>query len=120
MPKNADAYVAQWWKWWIALNPPWRELEDGHPLATGNGDWSSLFKSGRNRFLTILASLLGLYAAAESEEWTSALVDVHWVLTKVLAAKHASGYAEFNMILVPGSQTDIPVFKPQTSPKGRR
>ncbi|KAF7795565.1 hypothetical protein EIP86_006727, partial [Pleurotus ostreatoroseus] len=91
VPKNVDAYVGQWWKWWIALNPPWRELEDGRPVATGSGDWSTLFKSGRNGFLTVLASLLGLYAAAESEEWTSALVDVHWVLSEVLAAKYTSG-----------------------------
>ena len=100
--------MAQWWKWWIALNPPWREHEDGRPVTTGNGDWSTLFKSGRNGFLTVLASLLGLYTAAESEEWTSALVDVHWVLSEVLAAKQASGDVGFIRISFTRSKTEIP------------
>ncbi|KAF7789196.1 hypothetical protein EIP86_000134 [Pleurotus ostreatoroseus] len=89
--KNKDAYPSQWWKWWIAINPSWRLVEGGKPLSGGTGDWSSLFKSGRNGFLTILASLVGLRNAADETEWLTALVDVNWVLGEVLNAQRTTG-----------------------------
>ncbi|KAF7791378.1 hypothetical protein EIP86_002392 [Pleurotus ostreatoroseus] len=87
VPKNRDAYKAQWWKWWANLNPKWRSSADGRPVIGGVGDWSTLFKSGRNGFLMIFASLVGLRHATDEEDWLTALADVQWVLQQVLEAK---------------------------------
>ncbi|KAJ7612425.1 hypothetical protein DFH06DRAFT_1344957 [Mycena polygramma] len=33
------AFAASWWKWWVAINPPWRQLEGGNRLKKeGEGD----------------------------------------------------------------------------------
>ncbi|KAJ3521327.1 hypothetical protein NM688_g9029 [Phlebia brevispora] len=63
VPKDPNTYVTQWWKWWTAINPGWREIRDGRPVIGGAGDWSALYRSGRNGFLTVLASLAGLRLA---------------------------------------------------------
>ena len=46
--------------------------------------------SGKNRFLTVLASLVALEQSAEDECWRAALEDVNWVLEEVRAAAEAS------------------------------
>ena len=57
----------------------------------GSGDWSSLFKSGRNGFLTVFASLVGLRDVAPEESWLAALNDVRWVIVQVAEAKRSAG-----------------------------
>ncbi len=61
-------------------------------MIGGTGDWSSLFKSGPNGFLTIFASLVGLRHAVNDEEWDAALKDIEWVISQVCQAKRVSGY----------------------------
>ena len=88
--KNAAKFSAVWWRWWDTMNPSWRARVNGRPQRGGTGDWSSMIKSGKNGFLTVLASLVALEQSAEDECWRAALEDVNWVLEEVRAAAEAS------------------------------
>ncbi|KAJ3552884.1 hypothetical protein NM688_g3915 [Phlebia brevispora] len=101
---------------WLAVLKMWLELEDSAfrqlpallispsgfrrpinsswfrrtlTLISSTEDWSVMFKSGRNGFLTVLASLAGLREAMRESEWNAALADVQWVINQVLQAKMA-------------------------------
>ena len=81
-------------RWWDAMNPPWRTRSDGRLIIGGTGDWSPLFRPGKNGFVNIIASLAPLREVTEDEnEWISLLADVQWVVAQVLAAKRAQDEA---------------------------
>jgi hypothetical protein len=81
--KDLQVFIAGFWKWWDALNPPWCLRVDGHLRIGGDGPWGSLHKPGQNGFLSVLQILSwwrGMVGAEGFEEWNSALEDVAWVL----------------------------------------
>ena len=53
--------------------------------------FASIFKSGKNGFLTVVSSLVGLREATTSEQWVFAVEDVHWVLWEVVKAVELAG-----------------------------
>lgn len=55
-------------------------------MAGGEGDWSSLMRSGPNGFVNVLMSLVGLMDVSALPSWREALADVSWVLREVGAA----------------------------------
>jgi hypothetical protein len=84
---DLQVFITAFWKWWDALNPPWRLRVDGHLKIGSAGPWDSLYKPGQNGFLSVLQSLSwwrGLLGVDSAEEWSSALEDVTWVLGEVL------------------------------------
>lgn len=84
--KDLGIFVAAFWKWWDAINPPWRIRVDGRLKVGGAGSWASLHKPGQNGFLSVLQCLSwwrGLLDAG-AEDWDSAVEDVVWVLKEVL------------------------------------
>ncbi|KAJ6453228.1 hypothetical protein C8R47DRAFT_997832, partial [Mycena vitilis] len=88
-PAIVDAYTfaASWWKWWVAINPPWRQLEGGNRLKKeGDGDWSSLAQTGPNGMLNVLICLCWWRDILRSdfEDWEEALADVNWVLKAIV------------------------------------
>jgi hypothetical protein len=85
--KNLEAFVAAFWKWWDAINPPWRIRINGRLTIGGAGPWVSLHKPGQNGFLSVLQVLSwwrGLLGVEETDDWNSAVEDVAWVLKEVL------------------------------------
>lgn len=94
---EADDFAEQWWTWWSALNPEWRERDTytGRIIVGGNGDgdesWGDFHRPGQCGMLTILSCLLWWSGKILSEEqrkpWTAALEDVNWVLKQLLEDK---------------------------------
>ncbi|KAJ7728989.1 hypothetical protein B0H14DRAFT_2409818 [Mycena olivaceomarginata] len=74
-----------WWAWWKAINPEWR-LRDGELIQEGNGSWTVLRCPGQNGLLNVVVCLKWWYCAMEtpSDAWKSAVLDVKWVLEKIL------------------------------------
>ncbi|PPQ76699.1 hypothetical protein CVT26_004469 [Gymnopilus dilepis] len=53
-----DAYEAEYHKWWISMQPPWRVSKEGDvDQLSVNGDWGELRKAGMNGIYSILAGL---------------------------------------------------------------
>ena len=95
--KDLTSFEAGWWNWWKGLQPKWRSVvEVKGPLtathrevADGEGGWAAVDRHGQNAFLTVLSCLVWWGAAlngcqGESEAWTAAVADVHWVLTNLV------------------------------------
>ncbi|KAF8183264.1 hypothetical protein K438DRAFT_1599921 [Mycena galopus ATCC 62051] len=82
---DMESFSAQWWNWWIAINPSWRCVVDGKLVMEGEGTWASLKCSGQNGVLNVLACLKWWGAAlkGESAEWLEAVRDVGWVLEQM-------------------------------------
>ncbi|KAJ7860854.1 hypothetical protein B0H14DRAFT_2350494 [Mycena olivaceomarginata] len=74
-----------WWAWWKAINPEW-QLHDGELIQEGNGSWTVLRCPGQNGLLNVVVCLKWWYCAMEtpSDAWKSAVLDVKWVLEKIL------------------------------------
>ncbi|KAJ6514840.1 hypothetical protein C8R47DRAFT_961572 [Mycena vitilis] len=80
------AFAAGWWKWWVAINPPWRQTNEGKRLKTeGEGDWGSAAQTGPNGLLNVLICLRWWRDASRSDlsEWREALEDVVWALKEI-------------------------------------
>ncbi|KAF8142758.1 hypothetical protein K438DRAFT_1634873 [Mycena galopus ATCC 62051] len=77
----------QWWVWWKGINPSWR-VRDGELVQMGDGNWDVLRCPGQNGFLNILVCLKWWFLRMDtpSDAWARALVDVKWVLTKMVNA----------------------------------
>ncbi|GJF00408.1 hypothetical protein PsYK624_166960 [Phanerochaete sordida] len=86
--KNPCTFCSAWYHWWKSVNPAWRR-EAGDVLAIeGDGNWSTMFLPGPNRFLNVLGSLLGVRDIERNDEkWICAVRDVRWTVSQVLAAK---------------------------------
>ncbi|KAJ7623834.1 hypothetical protein DFH06DRAFT_1008703, partial [Mycena polygramma] len=88
-PAIVDVYsfAADWWKWWVAINPSWRQLEGGrHLKKEGEGDWGSAAHTGPNGMLNVLVCLRWWRDVLRGEfgDWEEALADVEWVLNEVM------------------------------------
>ncbi|KAJ7081478.1 hypothetical protein C8R43DRAFT_909855, partial [Mycena crocata] len=79
------AFASQWWKWWVALNPPWRKrtAKGTRMERRGGGDWGSLIETGPNGLLSVLICLRWWKDAGAVGDWEEALADVDWVLHAV-------------------------------------
>jgi hypothetical protein len=95
--KDLASFEAGWWNWWKGLQPIWRSVVEveGPLTAThrevtdGEGGWAGVDRHGQNAFLTVLSCLVWWGTAlngcqGESESWTAAVADVHWVLTNLV------------------------------------
>ncbi|KAJ7604790.1 hypothetical protein DFH06DRAFT_1020621, partial [Mycena polygramma] len=83
------SFAVGWWKWWVALNPPWRQTNDGRRLKQeGQGEWGAAAQTGPNGFLNVLICLRWWRDELrdEVEEWKEALEDVAWALTEIRRA----------------------------------
>lgn len=76
------------------MNPEWRERDalTGRIIvggADGDGDWSKFERPGQCGLLTILYCLFWWWGMIVTDEqrslWTSALKDVAWVVTELVA-----------------------------------
>ncbi|KAJ7622618.1 hypothetical protein DFH06DRAFT_898150, partial [Mycena polygramma] len=86
-PPLADlfAFVAQWWKWWTALNPKWRleGVPEGKRLSRAGGEWGATVQTGPNGVLNVLICLRwwrDKIGPSELATWQEALEEVAWVL----------------------------------------
>ncbi|KAG2054271.1 hypothetical protein BDR06DRAFT_1050581 [Suillus hirtellus] len=96
---DIEKYVTQWWHWWAAVQPSWRNIgtpdfSNPNELNHQDGDWDALSKPGKNRFLSILAIIYWWALANDSQgwkhaAWAIAIADVHWVMSCVIVF-HAS------------------------------
>ncbi|KAG2045966.1 hypothetical protein BDR06DRAFT_1015142 [Suillus hirtellus] len=96
---DIEKYVTQWWHWWAAVQPSWRNIgtpdfSNPDKLDRQDGDWDALSKPGKNGFLSILATIYWWALANDSQgwkhaAWAIAVADVHWVMSRVIAF-HAS------------------------------
>ncbi|KAJ7507609.1 hypothetical protein B0H11DRAFT_1664186, partial [Mycena galericulata] len=79
---EVGAFSKQWWVWWRAINPDWRERE-GDLLKDGDGNWGVMECPGQNGFLNVLICLKWWGDRLEGdsrEDWEQAVGDVRWVL----------------------------------------
>ncbi|KAJ3709701.1 hypothetical protein C8R42DRAFT_598140 [Lentinula raphanica] len=89
---EVSEFSAEWWIWWSMINPTWRERDN----ATGrlvinesdDGDWSMLNRPGQCGILVVLMCLFWWRQRlpAPSQDWTSALQDVSWVINGLFKA----------------------------------
>jgi hypothetical protein len=56
---NVKNFTNIWWKWWIGLQPEWREELEGGRLARAmyGNDWETLTLPGPNGWLSVVACL---------------------------------------------------------------
>ncbi|KAJ6450444.1 hypothetical protein C8R47DRAFT_1230259 [Mycena vitilis] len=90
-------FSVDWWKWWVAINPPWRQLEGGRRLKReGEGDWESAAQTGPNGMLNVLVCLRWWRDVLRSDlgEWEEALADVEWLLKEVIRTEGPAPEAE--------------------------
>ncbi|KDR73408.1 hypothetical protein GALMADRAFT_72436, partial [Galerina marginata CBS 339.88] len=85
---DAEKFQTGFWKWWIALQPAWWQIEAGTALRDVSGDWVALNKLGTNGLASVVAGLffwghcLGDKRKASSS-WTSAVDNVSWVFEQL-------------------------------------
>ncbi|KAJ6517935.1 hypothetical protein C8R47DRAFT_933869, partial [Mycena vitilis] len=80
------SFSVAWWKWWVAINPPWRQTDDGRRLKKeGGGEWGAAAQTGPNGFLSVLVCLRWWRDAVrgDEKEWKEAVEDVVWALREI-------------------------------------
>lgn len=99
-PTDVDDFARNWWAWWNALQPVWRDLDqDGKPnkaLAAESQDWGCLLVPGANGLLTVVVSLYwwgcavakieGPGSSDKIQDWNAAVEDCAWVLQHLISA----------------------------------
>ncbi|KAJ7155743.1 hypothetical protein C8R46DRAFT_1041099 [Mycena filopes] len=87
--KDVGAFAQAWKGWWGALNPAWRRVKTGGMAQEGDGGWEELGARGANGLLSVVMCLKwwkeGL-GNAEDEEWVESVLDVTWVLRRLIAS----------------------------------
>ncbi|KAF8134152.1 hypothetical protein K438DRAFT_1640920, partial [Mycena galopus ATCC 62051] len=70
---------------WKGINPSWR-VRNGELIQLGDGSWDGLRCPGQNGFLNIIVCLKwwDLCMETRSDAWTHTVVDVKWVLGKMV------------------------------------
>ncbi|KAG1907610.1 uncharacterized protein F5891DRAFT_938521 [Suillus fuscotomentosus] len=98
---DLDAFMSQWWSWWLTLQPEWRKCQAPTLMAravlprTDDGNWDTLNKPGANGMLSIVATLKWWADGAngkghEESCWEDAADDVTWVLDRLTAIRSMS------------------------------
>jgi hypothetical protein len=83
---EAEKMEEEWWAWWTAINPKWRQRDDeGNVLQEGNGSWDALKCPGQNGFLNAVVCLKwwGGVMDTPSDAWKLAVADVKWVMRQM-------------------------------------
>lgn len=82
---NVQDFGAEFWAWWIDINPAWRG--DMRPLSRTAADmsWASMDYKGQNGFLNVLMVLKWWRDAIDipSPDWEEAVAEVTWVLQQM-------------------------------------
>ncbi|KAJ8515006.1 hypothetical protein ONZ45_g7536 [Pleurotus djamor] len=115
-----DEFADEWWTWWRALQPAWRNVADfdnclqaDHrkfdlSISEAPDAWPSLDKPGQNSFLSIIATLrwwgcslekthrrappgFWVYERQEGADWLLACIDVIWVMQRITASRLNAG-----------------------------
>jgi hypothetical protein len=75
----------EWWAGWTAMNPQWC-LRNGNLVREGDGCWDVLRCPGQNGFLNIIICLKWwrMHMDTVSDAWERAIVDVKWVLERMV------------------------------------
>lgn len=93
---EVDDFAKQWWHWWSALNPEWRERDiyTGQIIVGRVGDeedWEEFHRPGQCGMLPVLCCLLWwsrkIVSGEQRNLWTMALEDVNWVCQRLLEDK---------------------------------
>ncbi|KAF8134663.1 hypothetical protein K438DRAFT_1640780, partial [Mycena galopus ATCC 62051] len=81
--KDVQRFTQEWAAWWVDINPVWRKTT--LPMAKKNGPWEYMDLPGPNGFLNVLMCLKWWRERLDkdSDEWTSAVDDVTWVLKRM-------------------------------------
>ncbi|KAG2047696.1 hypothetical protein BDR06DRAFT_1013638 [Suillus hirtellus] len=85
---DLDAFISQWWSWWLMLQLEWRKFLP----HTDDGNWDTLNKPGANGMLSIVAILKwwadGANGKGHKEScWEDAADDMTWVLDRLTAIR---------------------------------
>lgn len=87
---SSEQLAKEWWSWWDAINPPWRQRAEDRLVVGGNGSWDEMKKPGQNGLLGVIACLLWWKAVLPEEDeevdWYTAVRDVLWVVNQLLSA----------------------------------
>ncbi|KAG6898084.1 hypothetical protein C0992_006004 [Termitomyces sp. T32_za158] len=98
---DIEKFSKAWWKWWIDMQPDWREC-DAHgkpkqmvPIGAEEEDWTCLRKPGANGLISVIAGLSGWGAAVKRRtvplglgekklDWFCAVEDCRWVMERLI------------------------------------
>ncbi|KAF7971989.1 hypothetical protein HWV62_19339 [Athelia sp. TMB] len=85
------AFGAQWWEWWVDIQPSGRRVEGAFTLARRDAGliiWKRLSKSGVNGMLLVLVGLVWwkLMIGDADDDWRKAVTDVTWALHEMKSA----------------------------------
>ncbi|KAE9397170.1 hypothetical protein BT96DRAFT_996008 [Gymnopus androsaceus JB14] len=70
---NVLAFEGNWWKWWLAMNPGWREQDaEGRIVVSGEGEGTSLYFKSQH-----------LEAGKDISSWEAAVEDAGWVIEQL-------------------------------------
>ncbi|KAL1740790.1 hypothetical protein HDZ31DRAFT_24614, partial [Schizophyllum fasciatum] len=77
--------------WWHHINPKWRLPTATFALERGEGDWSSLFCSGKNGLVSVVKCVKWWWDLLDDvdeedddrDEWRLAVEEVAWVFEQV-------------------------------------
>ncbi|KAK1215763.1 hypothetical protein PQX77_021601 [Marasmius sp. AFHP31] len=68
---------AEWWPWWLAVNPSWRTRNEGRVVEGGDGEWDMLMTPGKDGVVLFLVALHWWFDALgpddNSEGWRQAM-----------------------------------------------
>lgn len=98
-----EDFGEQWWVWWKALQPKWRETDSvAGPLTPkhqrGHGDWGTLDATGVNGFLSVIAALGWWGEMEKGVIWLAAVEDVCWALKSI--AKGSKRDLDFDVEII--------------------
>ena len=87
---DLQTYEERFWKWWAALQPEWRTIDQNAPSRSVEGGWEALDKPGKNGLTSVVAALFfwGFHLGDQREltsSWVLARDDVCWVLNQLRA-----------------------------------
>lgn len=78
-------------EWWNALQPNWRQSDEGLPIPQYTGTFTSLRKGGQNGIITVLFGLFwwGCNLDGNTSQWHKIVADVSDMLDALLCAKES-------------------------------
>ena len=84
--ENPSEYGATWKRWWIAIQPEWREGESFVKTVPADADWTNLRCGGSNGLALVVMALswwVGATGTPDSD-LTAAIDDVKWVVSELV------------------------------------
>jgi len=87
---NVGEFSTVWWRWWVSLQPSWRNFESaGRPcIGVDGNDWDCLKAPGPNGWLGVVATLIwwgrAITNEADQKEYKIALKDAKFMMQELL------------------------------------